>query len=302
MRNFLNFTGKSLFVLVFSFLTISTFLTSCSPDSSSDEVVNPNPTNLTSNVPSQIEYNPSSNGDNYVKEGTGNSVVLGTLFNSSLNGQLTVSLSGSDSGLVEVVNGQLKTKSNVSFTTGTKSVNYTVSQNGTTYSTTGSLYFDVYYGEDFTFDVIINRYTYNVSGNPQVYDSNIVNEEGITITGVPYQYLLNYDENTEYTIDDFQLCQNGVNDAANDFNNTTGTSQWRICKLKIKNGGILPDYFLPNGVNNRTIKTKTHNGNTFLELRVNYVSGSNTNTVLSFDQSSNTSNCTETAPFGCTQI
>ena len=36
MRNFLNFMGKSLMVLVFSFLTLSVVLTSCSSDDSSE--------------------------------------------------------------------------------------------------------------------------------------------------------------------------------------------------------------------------------------------------------------------------
>lgn len=215
---------------------ISSLILSCSSDSGGYDT--PQIQDLTTNVPTQINYNPSSNGDNYIKEGIGNNVVLGTLFNSSLSSQLSVILSGTDSGLVEVLNGQLKTKSNVNFTTGPKLVNYTITQTGTSFTRTGYLTFNVYYNLDtYTCDNVI-FIEWKVDGTQPT------SPQSKSVDGVPYQYL----------IDETMIFQM-VSDR-NYFlstNSSTGWSSWTT--YKVQSTGTF-NQSLVYGVVNRNVFSK----------------------------------------------
>ncbi|MGV7105154.1 hypothetical protein [Flavobacterium sp. U410] len=269
-------------------LVISSIIFSCSSDSGSSDMSQTQ--DLTTNVPNQIDYNPSSNGDNYVKEGTGNNVVLGTLFNSSLSGQLSVTLSGTDSGSVEVINGQLKTKSNVNFTTGSKSVNYTITQTGTSFSRTGNLTFDVYYNLDtYTCDNVI-FIEWKVDGTQPT------SPQSKSVDGVPYQYL----------IDDTMIFQM-VSDR-NYFlstNSSTGWNSWTT--YKVQSTGTF-NSSLVYGVVNRNVFSKvidlpsnpSVDNKRVYELDVTHIDPSN----ATFDSDVNT--CSDPSDdngiYDCTQI
>ena len=168
---------------ILSLFILSTLgITSCSSDSDGET------TDLTINIPTQIDYIPTENNDNYVKVGNGNDIVIGTLFDSSLSNEFSVTLSGENNNLVEVVNGQIKTKVNLNYTVGSKSVNYTVTQNGTSHTRTGTINFFVYIGtyDDLKVDVTFMLIDFN-GDNSWTFAS--YNNNTRTLNNVPYQYI-----------------------------------------------------------------------------------------------------------------
>ena len=247
MRNFLNFMGKSLMVLVFSFLTLSVVLTSCSSDDSSESTqVDLN------NLGLDPIYVPDENDlDSYVRRGTSTPIVLltleGTEFTFSENSEL-VTLGSGGKTLVSSVS------QNTSV--GNKTITYNVLRNGTSVGSR-TLEFDVYYGNtdvqifDTVSATILNYSNTNGTFTPS--------STTITLKDIPYQYLVT---SNRY----YQLCFDGEITTESNFDNSTGNiSEWRIVKLFLSPSQT----FNQNYVVPRNVRYKEKSNNRFYELRVN---------------------------------
>ena len=268
MRNFLNFMGKSLMVLVFSFLTLSVVLTSCSSDDSS-EVTQTNPNDLV--VVAFKATGEGTNIENFARDKEGTKVL-------SLDGQ------SNNVSFTEVIISKNGTNSNSSFTisgrnvttkSGTPVGEYSISYritNGSTTTESTTQTFTVFHNETKTFDNVVAK-VLDFSINGYVTCTNSCQE--FELDGVPYQYLVN----ETYM---FQLCFNEVIDTPNNFLNQTGYGTWRIVKLE------QVEFTLPDSlITNRNIRYKQKNDIQYLELRVNNTQNSNGN--YDFDSSKN--NC-----------
>ena len=260
--------GKSLMVLVFSFLILSVVLTSCSSDDSS-EVTQTNPNDLV--VVAFKATGEGTNIENFARDKEGTKVL-------SLDGQsnnvsfteVTISKNGTNSDSSFTINGR-----NVTTKSGTPVGEYSISYritNGSTTTESTTQTFTVFHNETKTFDNVVAK-VLDFSINGYVTCTNSCQE--FVLDGVPYQYLVN----ETYM---FQLCFNEVIDTPNNFLNQTGYGEWRIVKLE------QIELLLPQSiVINRNIRIKEKSSIKYLELRANSTQNSNGN--YDFDSSRN--NC-----------
>lgn len=279
MRNFLNFMGKSLMVLVFSFLTLSVVLTSCSSDDSSEEITQVDLNNLGLDP----TYVPDENDpDSYVRRGTSTPIVLlsleGTEFTFSENSEL-VTLGSGGKTLVSSVSQNTQV--------GSKTITYNVLRNGTSVGSR-TLEFDVYYGGS---DVqIFDTVTATILDYSNT-NGTFTPSTTITLKDIPYQYLVNSDNRY------YQLCFDGETITASNFDNSTGNiSEWRIVKLSLSPSQT----FNQNYVVPRNVRYKEKSNIRFYELRVNGNTGEfiDNDTNLCRDYPTGSS----TVLFGCDTI
>jgi hypothetical protein len=169
MRNFLNFMGKSLMVLVFSFLTLSVVLTSCSPSDDS-EVTQTDPNDLL--VVAFKATGEGTNINNFARDKDGTKVL-------SLDGQpenvTLVEVKINDVNVDELQSSFNFDGRNVTTKSNTPVGEYTISYKITNRTTTSNLEtqsFTVYYSENRTFnDVQATIYSFN----PDFLDGDINN-------------------------------------------------------------------------------------------------------------------------------
>lgn len=258
MRNFLNFMGKSLMVLVFSFLTLSVVLTSCSPsDDSSEEITQVDLNNLGLDP----IYVPDENDlDSYVRRGTSTPIVLLTLEGT----EFTFS---EDSELVTLGSGGKTLVSSVSQNTsvGNKTITYNVLRNGTSVGSR-TLEFDVYYGENDVLTVTATAKVYFYNGTDFLPTPSNTEYE---LYDIPYQYV----SDPTYM---FQLCFSDERyETFSNFNDTSlNINEWRIVKLEYTTS-LIEQYIVVN----KSVRSKTRNDKTFHELQVdpnrNYIINEN---------------------------
>ena len=245
MRNFLNFMGKSLMVLVFSFLTLSVVLTSCSSDDSSESTqVDLN------NLGLVLRYEPNENNpDSYVRRGTSTPIVLlsleGTEFTFSENSEL-VTLGSGGKTLVSSVSQNTQV--------GSKTITYNVLRNGTSVGSR-TLEFDVYYGENDVLTVTATAKVYFYNGTDFVPTPSNTEYE---LYDIPYQYV----SDPTYM---FQLCfSDERGETFSNFNDTSlNINEWRIVKLTYTTS-LIEQYIVVN----KSVRSKTRNDKTFHELQV----------------------------------
>ena len=288
MKNLLNFMGKSLMVLVFSFLTLSVVLTSCSSDDS--EVTQTNPDELLDDV-----FKATGSGttiENFATTGSNFKIIDANEYNVTLD---LNNLSIEKLHLVDETWIPDNTWiSDNKFNTDTKFVsvnnNTDVGKYRITYRFTNSTRvevtdFIVYYGNNDTFQATATIYQFNTSYLNNEIEQN-EEEDGIlngsistkTINNVPYQYLVG---NRLYHLS-VSSPSFGITGYA--FSDTMGPSYWKVCKLSPTN--INSNYLLPSDVINKPIRMKKYTNYTntnytknFYELRVDNDWDTNTNYV-----------------------
>ena len=260
-------------VLVFSFLTLSVVLTSCSPSDDSEVTQ----TDLTTNVNLPTSYEPTSGNINtYARTGVNENTTLLDLTgqNSSLKFELLTT-----ENVVELsADGRkIQTKTNLpQSAVGEKNIQYRVVQTGTSFSTANNLSFTIFLGnsDNLVFDVKIDQvvYDYNDGNNDGSfftpfngmqfdYDSNTSN----VIKNVPWQYLVNpgnvhfklwiIDENGNVT-------QPFTNNVIND------VPSWKVCTIDFLNDTDNIGFFIPRNIPVKSKYVNSTTNNSVILLKV----------------------------------
>ena len=196
---------------------------------------------------------------------------------------------------------------------GEYSISYRIT-NGSTTSSPTTQSFTVYYNETKTFDGVqatIYQFLTNLldgtinpsnSQSPELVDGvSSFTSQTRTLNGVPYQFLIGSRL--------YQLSLEIPTNSAYDFPSTSGTSEWKICKLSLSTS--ITDFLLPTEVINKSVRIKTYNkiinnqienSITFYELRVDNDWDINTNYKEVPTNTPNPNNSNNVVVFGRDQI
>ncbi len=257
------------------FILAALGITSCSSDSDSEASTNPNDLVV-------VAFKATGEGtniENFARDKEGTKVLsLDGQSNSVSFTEVTITKDGINSNPSFTINGRnVTTKNNTPV--GEYSISYRIT-NGSTTSSPTTQSFTVYYNETKTFDGVqatIYQFLTNLldgtvnpsnSQSPELVDgvSSFTSQTRI-LNGVPYQFLIGSRL--------YQLTLENPTNAAYAFSNTTGTYEWKICKLSLSTNIL--DFLLPTEVINKSVRTKTYNqilnnqitrSITFYELRV----------------------------------
>lgn len=259
-------------VLVFSFLTLSVVLTSCS-SSDDTEVTQTDPNDLVAVVFKATGE--GTNIENFARDKEGTKVLSldGQSNNASLT-EVTITKDGINSNssfTIDIDGRNVTTKSGTPV--GEYSISYRITNGSTTTESTTKT-FTVFHNEIKTFDdvqaTIYQFIPSSLEGNTnsdEIVDGvPSITTESRTLNNVPYQFLIGSRL--------YQLSLEVPTNSAYNFPNTTGTSEWKICKLSLSTS--ITDFLLPTEVINKWVRTKTYNriinqtthSITFYELRV----------------------------------
>lgn len=286
MRNFLNFMGKSLMVLVFSFLTLSVVLTSCS--SSDDTQTNPNDLLV-------VAFKATGEGtniENFARDKEGTKVLsLHGQSNSVSFTEVTITKNGTNSNSSFTINGRnVTTKNNTPV--GEYSISYRIT-NGSTTTELATQEFTVYYSENRTFEAVVTMYQFNTSSLDGVLESGPTEQEfdGLlstnltqqNLTNVPYQFLVGSRL--------YQLSKNSATTNGYLFDDKTSKNVWRVCKLTPINA--LSDYLLPSEtIENIWVRTKKYTKPTNTNLTITFyelkIGDNNDNSYIGVPESQTT--------------
>lgn len=242
-------------VLVFSFLTLSVVLTSCSSDSNSEASTNPNDLLV-------VAFKATGEGtniENFARDKEGTKVLsLDGQSNSVSFTEVTITKNGTNSNSSFTINGRnVTTKNNTPV--GEYSISYRITNGSTTTESTTTKTFTVFHNETKAFDNVVAKV---LSFNGNDYEDCDSCTEHI-LDDVPYQYLVN----PTYM---FQLCFDLVSMTSDNFLNQSGFGTWRIVKLE------QVEFTLPYSlITNRYIRYKQRNNIQYLELRANNTPNSN---------------------------
>ena len=253
------------------FILATLGITSCSSDSNSDSSTNPNDLVV-------VAFKATGEGtniENFARDKEGTKVLsLDGQSNSVSLTEVTITKNGTNSNSSFTINDRnVTTKNNTPV--GEYSISYRIS-NGTSSSNTTTQSFTVYYNESKTFDgVEATVYSFNPSfldgtinpsnhTQPELVDgvpSVVVTTH--TLNGIPYQFLVG----TRL----YQMSLENPQYSSYNFSNTTGFTDWAICKLSLNTN--ISDFLLPSEVINKSVRTKTYNkllNNTTIERSITF--------------------------------
>ena len=276
-------------VLVFSFLTLSVVLTSCSSDDSS-EVTQTNPNDLV--VVAFKATGDGTNIENFARDKEGTKVLsLDGQSNNASFTEVTITKNGTNSNSSFTINGRnVTTKDNTPV--GEYSVSYRIT-NGTTTSNLTTQEFTVYYSENRTFEAVVTMYQFNTSSLDGVLESGPTEQEfdGLlstnltqqNLTNVPYQFLVGSRL--------YQLSKNSATTNGYLFDDKTSKNVWRVCKLTPTNA--LSDYLLPSEtIENIWVRTKKYTKPTNTNLTITFyelkIGDNNDNSYIGVPESQTT--------------
>lgn len=236
---------KKTILSLFALATLG--ITSCSSDSDGT-------TTDATNVNLPTTYEPTSGNINtYARTGVNENTTLLDL--TGQNSNLKFELLTTENVVELSTDGRkIQTKTNLpQNTVGNKTIQYRVVQTGTSFSTANTLSFVVHYGESQQIFPTVTATIMEFNGTSYVNGT-----QQITLTNIPYQYLV---DNTDL----FQLYFKDSSEHQN-FNETSGYSAWTIVKLSTSET-FSQNFVVPREVRH---KIKTINDNTsfkYLELR-----------------------------------
>ncbi len=292
------------------FILATLGITSCSSDSDSDASTNPNDLLV-------VVFKATGDGtniENFARDKEGTKVLsLDGQSNSVSLTEVTITKNGTNSNLSFTINGR-----NVTTKNNTPVGEYTISYKITNGSTTTDLTtqdFTVFHNENKTFDNVqatIYQFLTNLldgtvnpsnSQSPELVDGvSSFTSRTITLNGVPYQFLIGSRL--------YQLSLESPTNSAYNFPNTSGTNEWKICKLSLSTN--ISNFLLPTEVINKSVRTKTYNqiinnqitrSITFYELRVDNDWDTSTNYIEVPENTPNPNNGTNNVVvFGRDQI
>ena len=291
------------------FILATLGITSCSSDSNSEASTNPNDLLV-------VAFKATGEGTNIEnfardKEGTKVLSLDGQSNNASFT-EVTITKNGTNSNSSFTISGRnVTTKDNTPV--GEYSISYRIT-NGSTTSSPTTQSFTVYYNETKTFDGVqatIYQFLTNLldgtinpsnSQSPELVDGvSSFTSQTRTLNGVPYQFLIGSRL--------YQLSLEIPTNSAYDFPSTSGTSEWKICKLSLSTS--ITDFLLPTEVINKSVRTKTYNqiinnqitrSITFYELRVDNDWDTSTNYQEVPESTPNPNNSNNVVVFGRDQI